>query len=142
MAPGAVSALRTLEGVLAPDPATSDPATSKRHNKMIVFGHSLGGNMLATGLKDDLIAQGDGKLVLGKPAAHFLHGFDLSGTAPITQAADPFWNMRAFDNALSRHDGYRLTSFICAMNQLVMDDITEMASPMSNHMSDAPAPQP
>jgi len=49
VAPAAISALRTLEDVL----------TSKdgppRHNKMIVFGHSLGGNLLATGLKDDLI---------------------------------------------------------------------------------------
>ena len=78
----------------------------------------------------------------GKPAAHFLHGFELSGTAPITQANDPFWNMRAFDNALSRHDGYRLTSFICAMNQLVLDDITGTASVMSNHMGEAPAPRP
>ena len=59
----------------------------------------------------------------GPPAAQFLHGAYLSGMAAITRANDPFWNMRAFDNALSRHDGYRLTSFICAMNQLVMDDI-------------------
>ena len=60
----------------------------------------------------------------GKPAARFLQGLPLAGTAPITGANDPFWNVRAFDNALSRHDGYRLTSFICAMNALVMDDIT------------------
>lgn len=56
------------------------------------------------------------------PAAQFLHGFNLAGQQPITRANDPFWNMRALD-ALSRHDGYRLSSFICAMNQLVMDDI-------------------
>ena len=37
---------------------------------------------------------------------------------------DPFWNVRAFDNALSRHDGYRRSSFICALSQLVLDDIT------------------
>ena len=58
----------------------------------------------------------------GGPAARFVHGFDLSGLAPITQANDPFWNVRAFDNALSRHDGYRLSSFICAVDQLVLDD--------------------
>ena len=31
--------------------------------------------------------------------------------------------MRALD-ALARHDGYRLSSFICATNQLVMVDVT------------------
>ncbi|MDR3463260.1 MAG: hypothetical protein P4L76_13195 [Beijerinckiaceae bacterium] len=72
----------------------------------------------------------------GRPAAEFVHGFALSGTAAITRGNDPFWNMRAFDNALSRHDGYRLTSFICAMNQLVMDDITGMPSGMVDHMRD------
>jgi hypothetical protein len=65
----------------------------------------------------------------GSPTAQFVHGFVLGGTAPIARANDPFWNMRAFDNALSRHDGYRLTSFICAMNQLVMDDITAAVQP-------------
>ncbi|TXN73996.1 hypothetical protein FV228_06855 [Methylobacterium sp. WL18] len=67
------------------------------------------------------------------PAARFLHGLQLTGMAPITRANDPFWNVRAFDNALSRHDGYRLSSFICALNQLVMDDITDAATLMSDH---------
>ncbi|KAB1078760.1 hypothetical protein [Methylobacterium soli] len=71
---------------------------------------------------------------LGRPAARFLHGLTLTGIAPITLANDPFWNMRAFDNALSRHDGYRLSSFICAMNQLVMDNITGFAPRMINRM--------
>ncbi len=59
-----------------------------------------------------------------RPALRFLHGFELAGLAAITRANDPFWNMRAFDNALARHDGYMLTSFICAMQQLVLDDVT------------------
>ena len=46
IAPSAVSALRTIEGVLA---------AAGSQNKMIVFGHSLGGDMLATGLKNDLL---------------------------------------------------------------------------------------
>ena len=75
----------------------------------------------------DLAPAPPGSLGDRAPAARFVHGFDLSGTAPITRANDPFWNMRAFDDALSRHDGYRLSSFICAMNQLVLDDPT--ASP-------------
>ena len=65
-----------------------------------------------------------------RPAAQFLHGFNLAGQQPITRANDPFWNMRALD-ALSRHDGYRLSSFICAMNQLVMDEITIRPDPLS-----------
>lgn len=64
----------------------------------------------------------------GAPAVQFQHGLPLTGIAPITLGNDPFWNVRAFDNALSRHDGYRRSSFICALNQLVMDDITDAAS--------------
>jgi hypothetical protein len=56
------------------------------------------------------------------PALRFRHGFASAGRPPITRANDPFWNMRAFDTALARHDGYKLSSFICAMNQLVMDN--------------------
>ncbi|WP_267359568.1 MULTISPECIES: hypothetical protein [unclassified Methylobacterium] len=67
------------------------------------------------------------------PAARFLHGLQLTGIAPITRPNDPFWNVRAFDNALSRHDGYRLSSFICALNQLVMDDITDAPLSISDH---------
>jgi hypothetical protein len=58
------------------------------------------------------------------PAAQFVHGFVNTGRAAITRANDPFWNMRAYDNALARHDGYMLSSFICAMQQFVLDDIT------------------
>jgi len=51
VAPAAVSALRTVEAALRrPAPDGSD-----RHNKLVVAGHSLGGNMLATGLRDDLL---------------------------------------------------------------------------------------
>ncbi|MFD0935249.1 hypothetical protein ACFQ12_08630 [Methylobacterium trifolii] len=63
------------------------------------------------------------------PALQFLHGFNLAGIAAITRARDPFWNMRAFDTALARHDGFMLSSFICALNQLVMDDITGFTPP-------------
>lgn len=73
----------------------------------------------------------------GSPAAQFLHGLQLTGIAPITRANDPFWNMRAFDNALSRHDGYRLSSFICAMSQLVMDAPTGVPSQIHSVLSNA-----
>jgi hypothetical protein len=76
----------------------------------------------------------------GPPAAKFLHGFNLGGTAAITRANDPFWNMRAFDNALSKHDGFRLSSFICAMNQLVMDEITTWEQTMPNKAADPVQP--
>ena len=76
----------------------------------------------------------------GRPAAQFLHGLELTGIAPITRADDPFWNVRAFDNALSRHDGYRLTSFICAISQLVLDDSTGAATPMTSKIDDPDHP--
>lgn len=60
----------------------------------------------------------------GLPSLQFIHGFQTAGMAAITRANDPFWNVRAFDTALARHDGYMLSSFICALNQLVLDDIT------------------
>jgi hypothetical protein len=63
----------------------------------------------------------------------FIHGFADSGIAPPTRPNDPFWNLRAFDTALAEHDGYMLSSFICAMNQLVLDDVTTILTP-------APAP--
>jgi hypothetical protein len=64
-----------------------------------------------------------------QPALRFRHGFQLAGLSAITRANDPFWNMRAFDTALAEHDGYMLSSFICAMQQLALDDITEIAPP-------------
>lgn len=63
-----------------------------------------------------------------RPALQFVHGFTNAGIAPITRANDPFWNMRAFDTALARHDGYMLSSFICAMNEIVLDEITAYPS--------------
>ena len=78
----------------------------------------------------------------GRPTAEFIHGLRLTGIAPITEANDPFWNVRAFDNALSRHDGYRLTSLICAMNQLVMDDITTDEARMQSTLTDPVGPGP
>src|SRR5262245_61131851 len=58
-----------------------------------------------------------------KPAVHLVHSFLNAGMAAITRANDPFWNIRAFDNALSEHGGYLLSSFICVIHQFVMDDV-------------------
>ena len=57
------------------------------------------------------------------------HGFDMAGIQPVTRANDPFWNMRAYDDVIAEHSGYRLSSFICAINQLVMDEPTKIPSP-------------
>ena len=57
------------------------------------------------------------------------HGFSLAGIQPITRPNDPFWNMRAYDDVLAKHDGYLLSSFICAVNQFVMDEPTRWPSP-------------
>ena len=48
---------------------------------------------------------------------------------PIVQADDPFWNVRAFDTALKKHDGYVSYPLICAINQLVMDDVASPSPP-------------
>jgi len=63
------------------------------------------------------------------PAARFVHGFDMAGIEPVTRANDPFWNMRAYDDVVAEHSGYRLSSFICAINQLVMDEPTKIPAP-------------
>jgi hypothetical protein len=62
------------------------------------------------------------------PSARISHGFELSGMQPITRANDPFWNMRAYDDVIAEHSGYQLSSFICAINQLVMDEPTRIPS--------------
>jgi hypothetical protein len=73
----------------------------------------------------------------GFPALRFVHGFADSGISPPTRSNDPFWNLRAFDTALAEHDGYMLSSFICAMNQLALDDITTILP-----LAPVPAPTP
>lgn len=56
IAPGAVSALHVLEKEsLWPGASADNPKSGAPINKMIVFGHSLGGNLFATGLQDDLV---------------------------------------------------------------------------------------
>jgi len=55
VAPGVISALRTLESVLSSRDEDGKLKPNWPINRMIVFGHSLGGNIFATGLKDDLI---------------------------------------------------------------------------------------
>ena len=62
----------------------------------------------------------------GSLAAQINHGFDLAGMQPITRANDPFWNIRAYDDVVAEHDGYKRSSFICAVNQLVMDQPTDI----------------
>jgi hypothetical protein len=62
-------------------------------------------------------------------SARITHGFDMAGITPVTRANDPFWNMRAYDDVVAEHGGYRLSSFICAINQLVMDEPTKIPSP-------------
>jgi hypothetical protein len=65
----------------------------------------------------------------GSVATRIAHGFDMAGIQPVTRANDPFWNMRAYDDVVAEHSGYRLSSFICAINQLVMDEPTKIPAP-------------
>lgn len=67
-----------------------------------------------------------------KPSANIVHSFLSPGMAPITRANDPFWNVRAFDNALSEHGGYMLSSFICTVFQFVLDDVAKAPAQPTN----------
>ena len=66
---------------------------------------------------------------VGHLEAQFRHGLLHGGMMPIVQADDPFWNVRAFDTALKKHDGYVSYPLICAINQLVMDDVASPSPP-------------
>jgi hypothetical protein len=59
----------------------------------------------------------------GALSSQFRHGLRYSGIRPISDANDPFWNVRALDTALSGHGGYVTTPLICAINQFVVDDV-------------------
>jgi hypothetical protein len=74
---------------------------------------------------------------LGHLEIQIRHGHLHGGIAPIVRANDPFWNVRAFDTALKEHDGYVSYPLICAINQLVMDDVASARNP-----SVAEAPEP
>ena len=55
IAPAVMSALRSIDRALSRNDVNGKPKADARENRMIVFGHSLGGNMLATGLQDSAI---------------------------------------------------------------------------------------
>ena len=48
----------------------------------------------------------------------------VSGMRPITGPNDPFWNARAFESAMTNHNGYISYPLICSIFQFVMDKIT------------------
>jgi hypothetical protein len=49
----------------------------------------------------------------------------FSGMRSITGANDPFWNVRAFQSAMTNHSGYVSYPLMCTIFQLVMDKVTE-----------------
>jgi hypothetical protein len=51
----------------------------------------------------------------------------FSGMRSITGANDPFWNVRAFQSAMTNHNGYVSYPLICAIFQFVMDKVTDDA---------------
>lgn len=59
----------------------------------------------------------------------------LGGTAAVTRAADPFWNVGAANSVISEHDGYRPSSSVCAMTQFVPDEVTRVASSIVDRVS-------
>jgi hypothetical protein len=90
-----------------------------------------------------------GKVVPGEPGKPNLTGIRLrpdnpveniegqfrqtlyfGGMRSITGANDPFWNVRAFQSAMTNHDGYVSYPLICSIFQFVMDKITDDAVPV------------
>jgi hypothetical protein len=70
----------------------------------------------------------DPKLYVEGQFRQVLHA---SGMRPITGPNDPFWNIRAFESAMTSHDGYVSYPLICSIFQFAMDKITDdaVASP-------------
>jgi hypothetical protein len=64
----------------------------------------------------------------GHVESQFRHGLQKAGMDPIISANDPFWNIRAVDNGLHAHSGYVSYPLICAIHQLVMDDVASKPS--------------
>ena len=54
----------------------------------------------------------------------FRHGLYRGREEAVTTANDPFWNVRALDSAVIGHTGFVNYPTWCALNQLVLDDIT------------------
>jgi hypothetical protein len=49
----------------------------------------------------------------------------FSGMRSIIGANDPFWNIRAFESAMTSHNGYVSYPLICSIFQFVMDKVTD-----------------
>ena len=54
----------------------------------------------------------------------------FAGMRSITGANDPFWNVRAFETAMTNHNGYVSYPLICSIFQFVMDKVTDDAAPV------------
>jgi hypothetical protein len=54
----------------------------------------------------------------------------FAGMRSITGANDPFWNVRAFESAMTNHNGYVSYPLICSIFQFVMDKVTDDAAPV------------
>lgn len=60
------------------------------------------------------------------------HSLNLSGQPglwSVVPGRSPFWNVRALDTAIREHAGYVNYPMWCAINQLVLDDITSPRRP-------------
>lgn len=62
----------------------------------------------------------------------------FSGMRAITGANDPFWNVRAFQTAMTNHSGYVSYPLMCSIFQFVMDKITDdkpnaVPAPVAQH---------
>jgi hypothetical protein len=69
----------------------------------------------------------------GDPNLHiesqFRQTLYFSGFRDISGANDPFWNVRAFQTAMTSHNGYVSYPLICTIFQFVMDKVTADETP-------------
>jgi hypothetical protein len=73
----------------------------------------------------------NGKRVVKRLETQFIQGFTpeapknlRQSTRPASSGYDPFWNVKASTGAVSGHNGYVSYQTWCAINQLLLDDIT------------------
>jgi len=68
---------------------------------------------------------------LNEASVQWRHSLNLEGKPnswSVVSGRSPFWNVRALDNAIREHGGWVNYPMWCALNQLVLDDVTNVVT--------------
>lgn len=79
---------------------------------------------------------------LNKARIQWRQGMNLQGNTgalSVSPGTSPFWNARALDTAIKGHAGWANYATWCALNQMVLDDVT--GAPKPRKVTAEPAPQ-